>query len=323
MFKMEGFSNLLEKTGFLGAQHDRPEELDRFKESNIKKKCEVAYLKAITPTTNTFAGISRRGSRRVIFAATATDAPVDCTPICDAIDIEEDRNVAAILDYSEKYSQFDLPNPQSRSIGEKDAWDALVRSNSDVISNVQGTEYIEKALAARKTVQIQIQTLKKELKELKSHQNELKVSIAKNKAFESIHQNRRGVDKSGRDTKIRREERCRDEEKFSRHGVQFAAISGSGEYMDTDEEGGKKKRFVAPTDILIEENPQQLFVTYEQLLEYQRKQQECSDVFIDLQLNVGKQRRSHQQRSEYSIQRRQEKRKQWRKSRKEKDSNIS
>jgi hypothetical protein len=140
---------------------------------------------------------------------------------------------------------------------------------------VQGTEYIAKALAANHTIQIQIQiqtpNSQKELKELESHQNNLEVSIARNKAFESIYQNKRGVDNSGRDTKIRREERHRDEDKFSCHRVQLAAIGGSREYMDTNKIGENKQRFVPPIGVPIEENPQQLFVTYKQLLESQKK----------------------------------------------------
>jgi hypothetical protein len=91
--------------------------------------------------------------------------------------------------------------------------------------------------------------------QLKNHQNELEVSMARNKTFALIHRN-----DSISDTPIRR-------------GVQFAAISGSEEYMVANEEGGKKARFEAPSDMVGEEDKQQSFMTYQQILESQGKHQ--------------------------------------------------
>jgi hypothetical protein len=315
----EGVVNLLQMTGLLGAQQDRPEEKNQLEERNMKNKHGIGYLAAFTSATSFGARTNKRVSKRVIFAADIdTHAPLGCIPVADTVDVEEERGVTVVSEYSEKYSQFGLPDPQSQSIEEKDAWDTLVRSNSNENWNVLRTEHIEKVLAEKKTMQIQIQTLnnQKELEELEGHQDELKVSIARDKALASIHKNKRGMNNCERDLHIRREERRRGEEKFSSRGVRFAAISGSGEYVDYEKEGQNKKRCVAPTDIVIE-----------QLLESQRKEQKglnnFNDVVIDLQLgNVGK--RNHQGiRSGNSKQRNTKKRQQLKENREEKGTNIA
>ena len=152
---------------------------------------------------------------------------------------------AKATNYSAEYLLRALPDPQSTSTEEADAWNVLVQSNSNINANPTETEFFERKIAAKGSMQIQIHMVhtQKELEDLEQLQRDLTLHIARNKVILSAsNNNKRGIDNSVRESQRRREERRRDEEKVIRQGVRFLAISSSEEYVDPSITDDMKKQ---------------------------------------------------------------------------------
>ena len=207
-FTHKGISYMFHKTGFTAALDKELNREENTEDVHIKNNYGIGYLTAVAAVT-------------------------------DKIQKEID-----VIDYSDKYFKLQLPDPEATSTVETDAWDTLVRFNSNTNANSEETEYIERALAANKTMQIQIQTIdnKQQLEELEEMQRKLSENIARNKVISTISSNKRGIEHGVRDSQSRRQERRREEEKVIQHGVSFMAIGGSYEYVDNSEENTKRSR---------------------------------------------------------------------------------
>jgi hypothetical protein len=114
---------MFHKTGFTAALDKELNREENTEDIHIKNNYGIGYLTAVAAVT-------------------------------DKIQKEID-----VIDYSDKYFKLQLPDPEATSTVETDAWDTLVRFNSNTNANTEETEYIERALAANKTMQIQIQTI--------------------------------------------------------------------------------------------------------------------------------------------------------------------
>ena len=119
-FTHKGISHMFHKTGFTAALDKELNREENTEDVHIKNNYGIGYLTAVAAVT-------------------------------DKIQKEID-----VIDYSDKYFKLQLPDPEATSTVETDAWDTLVRFNSNTNANTEETEYIERALAANKTMQIQI-----------------------------------------------------------------------------------------------------------------------------------------------------------------------
>jgi hypothetical protein len=125
------------------------------------------------------------------------------------------------------YIQCGLPDPQSNSTVERDAWDTLLRANSNINTNTTTTEYFERAIPDGASMEIQISMIncQKELDALKYDQKVLAGRITVHKATLLAAGKKRGIEDSSREdlksSVIHCEERKHEEEKFSNGGVQF------------------------------------------------------------------------------------------------------